>query len=65
MITALFDAELFGHWWFEGPQWLDLLIRKLVYDQQTVELRRPATTSPARHAAAGAALGLELGGERL
>ena len=42
MITALFDAELFGHWWFEGPQWLDLLIRKLVYDQQTVELATPS-----------------------
>ena len=41
VITALFDAELFGHWWFEGPQWLDYLIRKLVYDQKTVELVTP------------------------
>ncbi|HEU4962286.1 MAG TPA: 1,4-alpha-glucan branching protein domain-containing protein [Bacilli bacterium] len=23
LITAPFDAELFGHWWFEGPQWLE------------------------------------------
>jgi 1,4-alpha-glucan branching enzyme len=22
VITASFDAELFGHWWFEGPQFL-------------------------------------------
>ncbi len=22
VITAPFDAELFGHWWFEGPRWL-------------------------------------------
>ncbi len=22
ILTAPFDAELFGHWWFEGPQWL-------------------------------------------
>jgi 1,4-alpha-glucan branching enzyme len=23
VLTAPFDAELFGHWWFEGPQWLE------------------------------------------
>lgn len=28
LIVCPFDAELFGHWWFEGPQWLDLLLRK-------------------------------------
>jgi 1,4-alpha-glucan branching enzyme len=22
LICAPFDAELFGHWWFEGPRWL-------------------------------------------
>ena len=22
LITAAFDAELFGHWWYEGPAWL-------------------------------------------
>lgn len=22
LITAAYDAELFGHWWFEGPHWL-------------------------------------------
>lgn len=22
ILSAPFDAELFGHWWFEGPQWL-------------------------------------------
>jgi 1,4-alpha-glucan branching enzyme len=22
ILTAPFDAELFGHWWFEGPAWL-------------------------------------------
>jgi 1,4-alpha-glucan branching enzyme len=29
VIVALYDAELFGHWWFEGPQWLDRVIRKI------------------------------------
>ena len=28
MIVAPFDAELFGHWWFEGPEFLDLVVRK-------------------------------------
>lgn len=26
-LLAPFDAELFGHWWFEGPVWLDRLFR--------------------------------------
>ncbi len=27
VVTATFDAELFGHWWFEGPQFLrDVLL---------------------------------------
>lgn len=28
VITMAYDAELFGHWWFEGPEWLDLFLRK-------------------------------------
>lgn len=27
IITAPYDAELFGHWWFEGPQWLEWVLR--------------------------------------
>jgi len=38
LIVAPYDAELFGHWWFEGPRWLDYLIRKIAYDQTTVRL---------------------------
>lgn len=29
IITMPFDAELFGHWWFEGPRFLETLIRKV------------------------------------
>jgi len=29
LIVAPYDAELFGHWWFEGPIFLDGLIRCL------------------------------------
>ncbi len=38
VVVAPFDAELFGHWWFEGPQWLDFVIRKATFDQDTLEL---------------------------
>ena len=42
MIIAPYDAELFGHWWFEGPMWIDFLIRKIIYDQNTVGLITPS-----------------------
>lgn len=42
LIVALYDAELFGHWWFEGPQWLDFMIRKLAADQNTLDLITPS-----------------------
>ncbi len=29
VVAALYDTELFGHWWFEGPEWLALVLRKL------------------------------------
>ena len=38
IVVAPFDAELFGHWWFEGPQWLDFLIRQATAQQDVVEL---------------------------
>lgn len=42
LIVAPYDAELFGHWWFEGPQWLEYLIKKIVFDQDTIELITPS-----------------------
>jgi 1,4-alpha-glucan branching enzyme len=41
IVVSPYDAELFGHWWFEGPQWLDFLIRKITYDQKTIKLVTP------------------------
>lgn len=29
VVVAAFDTELFGHWWFEGPQWIYELLRHL------------------------------------
>ena len=41
VIVSPYDAELYGHWWFEGPEWLDFLIRKIAFDQDTVRLISP------------------------
>ncbi len=38
VIVAPYDAELFGHWWWEGPTWIDYLIRKTALEQTTVKL---------------------------
>jgi 1,4-alpha-glucan branching enzyme len=29
VIVSPYDAELFGHWWFEGPQWIYHVLREL------------------------------------
>ena len=41
IIVAPFDAELFGHWWFEGPRFLELFIRKTAFDQKDLRLTSP------------------------
>ncbi len=33
IIVSPFDAELFGHWWFEGPLFINYLFRKIHHDQ--------------------------------
>ncbi len=40
--VATYDAELFGHHWFEGPQFLYFLLKKLYYDQNQTELITPS-----------------------
>ena len=32
IVVVPFDAELFGHWWFEGPRFLELFIRKAAHE---------------------------------
>jgi 1,4-alpha-glucan branching enzyme len=33
IVVSPYDAELFGHWWYEGPLFLELFFRKLACDQ--------------------------------
>lgn len=42
IIVAPYDAELFGHWWFEGPQWIDYLLRKIAFDQHDIKTILPS-----------------------
>ena len=34
VIMAPFDTELFGHWWYEGPEFLNKLYRELQHSDQ-------------------------------
>ena len=38
ILCSPFDAELFGHWWFEGPMWLEAVARHLHDHQTGIEL---------------------------
>jgi 1,4-alpha-glucan branching enzyme len=42
VVVAPFDTELFGHWWFEGPDWLEGVFRTLHRHRGGV---RPATAA--------------------
>ena len=41
MVCAPFDAELFGHWWSEGPSFLREVARRMAQDPAIV----PSTVS--------------------
>ncbi|CAN5876453.1 glycoside hydrolase family 57 protein [soil metagenome] len=48
LVTAPYDAELYGHWWFEGPQFLDFLFRELHYKKDLIEPITPGDFLDAR-----------------
>lgn len=41
-ITSPYDAELYGHWWYEGPQFLEYLMRKAACDQDEIVMVTPS-----------------------
>jgi 1,4-alpha-glucan branching enzyme len=41
-ITTPYDAELFGHWWFEGPYFLEMFLRAAAAPDSTIALTTPA-----------------------
>lgn len=36
VVVAAFDTELFGHWWYEGPAWLEGVLRRIEADPDLV-----------------------------
>ncbi|MEN3001584.1 MAG: 1,4-alpha-glucan branching protein domain-containing protein [Armatimonadota bacterium] len=32
VLVSMYDTELFGHWWFEGPEWLQTVIQRIAAD---------------------------------
>jgi len=42
LVVSPYDAELFGHWWFEGPDFLNYLFRKMHFDQDVIEPITPS-----------------------
>lgn len=41
IVVCPYDAELYGHWWYEGPYWLYILFKKIYYDNCNFELITP------------------------
>ncbi|HXJ73821.1 MAG TPA: 1,4-alpha-glucan branching protein domain-containing protein, partial [Candidatus Dormibacteraeota bacterium] len=41
LVLSPYDAELFGHWWYEGPEFIDYFVRKAVHDQHVLALTTP------------------------
>lgn len=41
IIVSPYDAELFGHWWYEGPTFLEFLFKKIHFDQSKIETVHP------------------------
>ncbi len=42
IVIAPYDAELFGHWWFEGPDWLDSVLRRIASNGSGLRLVTPS-----------------------
>jgi 1,4-alpha-glucan branching enzyme len=41
IIVSPYDAELYGHWWYEGPVFLGDVFRQLFHDQSVIESITP------------------------
>ena len=41
LVVSPYDAELYGHWWYEGPQFIDFFFKKLHFDQDEIAAVTP------------------------
>jgi len=54
LVVAAYDTELFGHWWHEGPRWLERVLRDIAQDSElrtTTLSSRVARRPPVRRLA--------------
>ncbi|MEW5801177.1 MAG: 1,4-alpha-glucan branching protein domain-containing protein [bacterium] len=42
LFIAPYDAELFGHWWYEGPDWLNFLMRECAAHKGSLRMITPS-----------------------
>jgi 1,4-alpha-glucan branching enzyme len=49
IVICPYDAELFGHWWFEGPQFLETVIRRAASEQSVFRLSTPSDFLETNH----------------
>lgn len=42
MITSPYDAELFGHWWYEGPLFIKYVLKKMATEQDNIKTITPS-----------------------
>ena len=42
LVVSMYDAELYGHWWYEGIDFLEYLFKKIYYDQSDIKLITPS-----------------------
>jgi 1,4-alpha-glucan branching enzyme len=61
LVIAPYDAELFGHWWFEGPDFLEYFARKTAYDQDDFRLVTPSEYLEMYRSTGGRTQQLQLG----
>ena len=42
IVVAMYDCELFGHWWYEGPEFIYNILRKISVESSVVDLCTPS-----------------------
>jgi 1,4-alpha-glucan branching enzyme len=42
IVVSMYDAELYGHWWYEGVDFLEFLFKKIHHDQKAIKMVTPS-----------------------
>jgi 1,4-alpha-glucan branching enzyme len=61
LIASNYDAELFGHWWFEGVDWIRAVLRRLAQSQEVLADHGPGVPGGLSSDGGAGAPGVQLG----